>query len=186
MGICKTYINGFFFEYDCDQNGNLQRPLEGIQYRVVKDLAYEPVDVEFFKQHIRVDYAMDDNLLSSYLKSARLELEEYSQLSFGEKTIRLLALHLPNNYRLMYGPVVEIVDGQYQLFGDIVKDAGGSQVTFLFRTGWHDNFPETIKIAICQYAAGLYSNRENIVSITSSYMDQALKTMDRYKNQYVL
>lgn len=185
MTKCKTYINGFFFEYDCDGNGNLQRPADGIQYQVLQDLAAEPVTVQFFKQHVRVDYAMDDNLLTSYLKSARQELEQYSQLSFGAKTIRLLALHLPNNYRLMYGPVTEIVDDKYELFGDIVKDAGGKEISFDFKTAW-PLLPEAIKIAICQYAAGMYANRENIVSVTGSYMDQALRTMDRYKNHYVV
>ena len=185
MSKCKTYINGHFFEYDCEE---VQSGLstQGIQYRVVTDLVAEPVDIAFLKQHVRVDFEMDDNLLESYLKSARQELEQYSQLSFGEKTIRLLALKLPDNYRLMYGPIDSIVDDEYELFGDIVKNAGGEEVTFQFTTGWEGGLPEPIKIAICQYAAGLYVHRENVLTAQGNWMDQAKITLDKYKNYFVV
>lgn len=192
MGKCITYINGHFFEYDCDQSADVQaRPLEGVQYRIVTDLATEPVSVEFFKQHARIDFDTDDNLLEEYIKAARQELERYSQLSFGEKTIKLLALRLPKNYRLMFGPVNAITSPtDLTLFGDIVKDANGEDVEITYTTSWtgQGGLPLAIKVAICQHAAGLYINRENVLTgmNAGTLFDQALKTMDRFKNVYLV
>jgi hypothetical protein len=188
MAIGKTYLNGYFFEFE-GLPETLSKSIEGIQYKIIEDLDYEPVTLEFFKNHIRVDFEMDDNLLQEYLRSSRQELEQYSQLSFGTKKIKLMALRLPKNYRLMYGPVVSIVDDKYELFGDIVKDADGQDIEFEFITGWGANgLPTDIKVAICQHGAGLYINRENILSNKSGtgLINQALKTMDYRKNIYMV
>jgi hypothetical protein len=192
MAKCKTYINGFFFEYDCEGTDNInQRPVEGITYQVVEDLATEPVTKEFFKQHARIDFDTDDNLLESYLKASRQELERYCQLSFGDKKMRLLALRLPKNYRLMYGHVREITSpADLTLFGDIVKDGNGEDVVIEYETSWDQvgGLPESIKIAICQYAAGMYIHRENIITELTVFnlYDQAKKSLDRYRNVYMI
>lgn len=140
--------------------------IQGIQYRVVADLSTEPVDLPFFKQHARIDFNLDDNLCASYIKAARQELERWAQISFGKKTIELLALRLPKTYYLLNGPVEQLVEStDHTLFGDILK-GGGEEVTVRFETK-ENPFPEyteTIKIAICRYAAGLYAIREHIVS----------------------
>ena len=185
---CKTYINGFFFEYDCAEIENdTDMTVRGIKYKVLEDLEYEPVTVEFLKQHIRVDFDMDDNLIGNYLKSARQTLEKYGSLSFGVKKIRFSALNLVDNFPLDYGPIASIVDDTYELFGDTVVDAGGEKITFDFLTGWEPELPEDIKVAICQYAAGLYADRENILSgVTRGYMDQAKKVIDGYRNFHVV
>lgn len=193
MATCKTYINGYFFEYDCDDPQSLPSPsTQGIQYSIVTDLATEPVSVDFFKQHGRIDFDTDDNLIEEYLKASRQELERYSQLSFGDKTILLTALKLPKNYRLMYGPVSGITDpvSTYTLQGDIVKDANGEDISIEFTTSWtgKGGLPYPIKIAICQYALGLYTHRENIITELNSanLFDQAKRALDRYKNYFFL
>src|SRR5690606_8881476 len=119
---------------------------KGIQYKVIVDLAEEPVDIDFFKDHVRVDWNTDDNLLASYLKSARQYLEQWSQLSFGAKTMQLTALLLPENYRLMFGPV-DTVTGHENL-GDTVLNSRLVNATIEYTTKW-DPLPEAIKIAIC-------------------------------------
>jgi len=188
---CKTYINGFFFEYDC-QEATQEMTVEGLQYRVLSDLEEEPVTVGFLKEHIRVDFDTDDNLLPAYLKAARQELEKYSQLSFGEKTIKLMALKLYDKYRLMYGPVTAITApaNTYTLFGDIVKDAGGEDVEITYTTGWDNSggLPEDIRIAICRMATGLYINRENVLTEISgkALINEAKKTLDGYKNSFLV
>jgi hypothetical protein len=93
MAIGKTYLNGYFFEFE-GLPETLSKSIEGIQYKIIEDLDHEPVTLEFFKNHIRVDFEMDDNLLQEYLRSSRQELEQYSQLSFGTKKIKLMALRL--------------------------------------------------------------------------------------------
>jgi hypothetical protein len=185
---CETWLNGFFFEYICGSQEKNSNMIRGLQYYTVTDLTSEPVTLTFFKNHLRVDFDTDDLLLTNYLKSARMDLEKYSQLSFGEKRMKVMALEMPKNFRLMHGPVQSIIDDKYTLFGDIVTDANGNNIEFEFITGWVPELPEPIKIAICQYGAGLYINRENILSGISAntYIDQAKRTLDHYKNNFVV
>lgn len=158
----------------------------GIQYHIVKDLITEPVSIEFFKAHIRVDWNTDDSLLEIYLKSARQYLERWSQLSFGAKEMKLTALRLPANYRLMYGPVDEITD--YENLGDTMLNPPLKNVTIDFTTKWEE-LPEAIKVAICKRAAGDYLIRENVlltekgnVQESKELYDEAQKLMLPFRN----
>lgn len=152
----------------------------GVQYRVVKDMDAETVTINFFKQHARIDFDCDDSLVPSYIEAARQQLERWSQLSFGIKTIGLRALELPDNYRLMYGPVDTVSNGT--LFGDILKE-GGTDIDITFTTlGIKD---ENIKVAIARYAAGLYVNRENVTETKfsgSARIDEAKEMIRPYMN----
>lgn len=158
------------------------RTARGIQYSVVTDLATEPVTTAFFKQHARIDFNTDDTLVAAYVKAARQELERWSQLSFGVKTMRLRALELPDNFRLMFGKVDEVTTPNYTNVGDILKE-GGHHVDIEYTTlNWID---ESIKIAICRYAAGLYVFRENIVETKYQAqvgMDEAKEMLKPYMN----
>lgn len=155
---------------------------KGVQYSVVTDLSEEPVTLEFFKQHARIDFDTDDTLSSVYLKAARQELEKWSQLSFGVKTIRLTALSLPKNYNLMYGKVDTVTTANFTNVGDILKE-GGEDINIEFTTlDWID---DVIRIAICRYAAGLYIFRENITEtkyVAQVGMDEAKKMLQPYRN----
>lgn len=155
---------------------------KGVQYRVVTDLASEPVDIDFFKSHARIDFDTDDALVSSYLKAARQELERWSQLSFGVKTIGLTALELPENYYMMFGKVDTITTADFTNIGDILKE-GGTDINIEFTTlDWID---ETIKIAICRQATSLYINRENVTDTqfsSQSLQNEAKTMLQSYRN----
>ena len=156
--------------------------IKGTQYRVVTDLVTEPVTVNFFKEHARIDFDTDENLVAAYLKAARIELERWTQLSFGVKTIGLRARELPDNYKLMFGPVNAVTTPAtgYTLFGDLLSP-GGANVEIEYSTiGIKD---EVVQISIC--AAGLYIFRENIIEskyIASAEMDEAKRMLESYKN----
>lgn len=158
----------------------------GVQYSVVEDLEEEPVTLDFFKQHARIDFSSDDTLCEIYIKAARQALEQWSQLSFGVKTIGLTALSLPNNYRLMFGKVDTVLTTGFTNKGDILKE-GGTDIDIEFTTkDWIDN---TIRIAICRYAAGLYIFRENIVEAKYQAqigMDEAKTMLQPYRNLVIL
>lgn len=140
-------------------NSYNQRIAKGVQYTVITDLVAEPVDIDLFKEHIRCDFATDDNLIALYLKAARQELEQWAQLSFGAKTIGLTALELPDNYRLMFGKVNTVTTSGYTNVGDILKE-GGTDIDIEFTTIGTIN--DAIRVAICRQAASLYLNRENV------------------------
>lgn len=154
----------------------------GVQYQIIGDLEEEPVTLEFFKEHARIDFDTDDTLCAVYIKASRQHLEKWSQLSFGVKTIGLTALSLPNNYRLMFGKVDTVLTDGFTNKGDILKE-GGSDVDIEFTTkDWID---DTIRIAICRYAAGLYINRENITDTKFSgqlLQDEAKAMIQPYRN----
>lgn len=159
-----------------------QRTAKGVQYSTIVDLATEPVTVEFFKEHARIDFATDDNLVEVYLKAARQELEQWAQLSFGAKTIGLTALELPDNYRLMFGRVDTVTTSGYTNVGDILKE-GGTDIDIEFTTIGTIN--DAIRVAICRYAAGLYIFRENIIEtryVAQVGMDEAKRMIDPYRN----
>lgn len=154
----------------------------GIQYSVVADLEIEPVTLEFFKQSARIDFETDDTLCEVYIKASRQYLEQWAQLSFGVKTIGLTALSLPTNYRLMYGKVDTIETDGFTNKGDILKE-GGTDIDIEYTTkDWID---DTIRIAICRYAAGLYIFRENVVESKYNYqglMDESQRMLNPYRN----
>ena len=154
----------------------------GIQYSVIEDLEEEPVTLEFFKQHARIDFNTDDTLAAVYLKAARQELEQWSQLSFGVKTIGLTALSLPTNYKLMFGKVDTVLTAGFTNKGDILKE-GGTDIDIEYTTIGIIN--DAIRIAICRYAAGLYIFRENVVESkyrAEGLMDEAKNMLNPYRN----
>jgi len=188
--MAETYINGFFFEYD-DSVKDIGS-VKGIQYGIFTDLAEEPVSLAFFKQHARIDFEMDDNIATSYIKAARQELERYSQLSFGDKVMRLRAKELPKEYRLMYGPVKSIIlpVDVFTTLGDIIScDDVQKNIEIRYEVGWGSvGLPESVKIAIAQTASGLYHNRENMLSDFdyANVINQSKKTLDLFKNAYFI
>jgi hypothetical protein len=158
----------------------------GVQYQTITDLTVEPVTVDFFKEHARIDFDTDDNLVAVYLKSARQFLEQWSQLSFGVKTIGLTALSLPKNYKLMHGKVDTILTAGFTNVGDILKE-GGTDIDIEFTTkDWID---DAIRIAICRQAASFYINRETITDtkFSASVLENEAKAMIQpYQNLTLL
>lgn len=154
----------------------------GVQYSIIDDLATEPVTVDFFKQHARIDFDTDDTLCEVYIKAARQHLEKWSQLSFGVKTIGLTALSLPKNYRLMFGKVDTVTTANFTNKGDILKE-GGTDIDIEFTTlDWID---DVVRVAICRYAAGLYINRETVTETkysAQSLQDEAKAMLQPYRN----
>lgn len=177
------------FYKNCDKicdDTNSRLYASGIQYSVIVDSVEEPIDIDFFKQHARIDFDTDDTLCEIYIKAARQALEQWSQLSFGVKTIGLTALSLPKNYRLMFGKVDTILTANFTNKGDILKE-GGTDIDIEFTTkDWID---DTIRVAIARYAAGLYINRETVSDTKYSaqaLQDEAKTMLQPYRNLTIL
>lgn len=177
------------FYKNCDKicdDALMHKSASGVQYYTVTDLVEEPITLDFFKAHCRIDFDTDDTLCETYIKAARRELEMWAQLSFGAKTMGLLALELPKNYKLMFGKVDEILTEGFTNKGDILKE-GGYDIDIEFTTkDWID---DTIRIAIARYAAGLYIFRENIVDAKYQAqigMDEAKAMLQPYRNLVIL
>ena len=158
------------------------KTISGTNYTVVSDMIIEPVDAAFFKKHARIDFETDDDLIPYYIKAARIFLENYTMKSFGIKVISFTASEIPDKYKLMFGPVKDIITTGFSNVGDLLSP-GGSDIDIQFST--EGIVDDTIKIAICRYAAGLYMNRENIIDSKLSaiaLMDQSKVMLQSYRN----
>lgn len=170
--------------FDLLTGDTVRHTISGTQYQVIEDLAAEPVTVDFFKEHARIDFDTDDNLLPVYLKAARKFLEKWAMLSFGVKTIGLTANCLPKNYKLMYGPVNEVTTANFTNVGDILKQ-GGHDIDIRYTTKATLGTDDVVRVAICRYAAGLYIQRENILDTRfapKSLIDESKVMLEPYQN----
>lgn len=142
-----------------------------IKYHLVTDLASEPIDTAYLKQHARIDFNVDDNLIQDYIVAARQELEEWAGLSFGVKTWKLTANNLPNYYRLSKGPVESYTLNEELILGDTVSSVDvydnhlrNVDLTFTTKPLEETRFSHVAKTAVARYAAGLYAIKEHIIS----------------------
>ena len=131
----------------------------GLQVTFTSEEDYvEPYDLEDFKDYSRIDFDTDDNLIELFLKSARQNIEQYLQKSLGIRTINLIALNLPKNYKLPFGPIESITTEGYNLFGDLLKE-GGKEINITYVSN-ASLVNEAIKQAIYRQAYHYYENRE--------------------------
>lgn len=131
----------------------------GLQVTPISEANYvEPYNIEDFKDYAQIDFDTDDNLIALFLKSARQNIEQYMQKSLGIKTIRLIALHLPKNYKLPYGPIESITTAGYNLFGDLLKE-GGKDIDITYVTN-ASLVNDAIEQAIYRQAYHYYEYRE--------------------------
>ncbi|MCY4781705.1 head-tail connector protein [Sphingobacterium sp. UT-1RO-CII-1] len=163
--------------------------VSGLEYELLTDLEAEPVTLSDFKAHCRIDYNVDDRLLEIYLKASRQHLEKVAQLSFGERKVRMTALTMVDNWKVMYGPVDKVELPHVKFGKDIITNSGGTNVSIEWTTKWSTGLPMDIVVAICRYGAGLYAVRENmilsvngVVHEPKNYMDEAQKMVMKWGN----
>lgn len=58
-----------------------------MSYKVITGPAAEPITLEFAKEHLRVDFTDDDNLITQIIKSARDYCEQYSGRVLMQQTV---------------------------------------------------------------------------------------------------
>lgn len=127
------------------------------------------------KQYLRVDedYLLEDDLITSLIKSAVQYCEKYSGLSFEPKQLQMYSTS--RYIDLPYGPVNSITS---------VKDGVGKDMDYVttgvkhprvhaystqgyivtYETGYTpETLPELLKTAVKMLVATLYDNRENNV-----------------------
>lgn len=63
--------------------------VKGLDVSITTDLTSEPVTLDEAKEHLKIDHEDEDDLITSLIKVARQQLEKWSGLAFGAKTIKL-------------------------------------------------------------------------------------------------
>lgn len=88
-----------------------------LDFRVVTDLATEPVTLTEVKRHLNMvfdtdgsyEFNDDDTKLTELITEVRQALEKYTGLSFGEKTLQaIISNERGQRFELPYGPVISV------------------------------------------------------------------------------
>lgn len=157
--------------------------VSGLQVTFTSETNYvEPYDIDEFKEFAKIDFATDDALISLFLKSARIDVENHLQKSLGIRTINLTALKLPINYVLPFGPVNVVTTANFTNVGDILKE-GGEDVSINYTTK-ATLVNNSIKQAIYKQAYHYYENRDKFAQqeYAGGLIDEVKMILRPYKN----
>lgn len=178
-----------------DQHTYNRGQTTGMDIQITTDLASEPVTLNEAKEYLKVDYADDNDLITTLIKSARKTIERYTGRSLGAKTIKVYYATVAEVFTLPYGPVnavtevkkvadngdetVLTVNEGYYLRGvsdkqmSIPNYAGNSfYITYTTQAGC----PEDLKIALLKQVSTDYDNRDNYIP-GSFALDKDVKRM---------
>jgi hypothetical protein len=156
--------------------------------KVTSDLVAEPLSLADAKAWMRiVDYTSDDNLITALIKSTRLNLEKYTGLSFGVKTIQSTLSNDRLEFDLPYGPVsnvtivqkwvedewVTLTSSDYSIINDTLKVFTYSKFRVTYTSGFTslpDDLITDMKVLVAwQYknrGMNFQSDKDNAASVT--------------------
>jgi uncharacterized phiE125 gp8 family phage protein len=152
----------------------------------------EPFTLTDAKEHLRIDYDDDDNLVTGMIKPAREYCENWTGRAFIEKTLEYSLMSFPfeRSFRLPYQPVTAISSMKYtdsdgvehsmSEGSDYLTDTDGGQVVLPYGGSWPSatlypvrpikvaysvggSVPETVKQAIYLLLGHWYENREAVM-----------------------
>lgn len=153
---------------------------QGLQIQFTDESQYiEPYNLDDFKDYARIDFDTDDNLLTIFLKAARIDIERYLGKSLGIRTIALTALKLPKNYVLPYGPVQSITTTGYTKVGDILKE-GGTDVVIEYVSN-ANLVNDSITKAIYTQALHYYESRNKFSQLQGTVVDEVKISLYSFK-----
>lgn len=132
----------------------------------------EPVTLGAYKAHLEIDFDKHDTLLTEFLVSARIEIENFLCVSLIETTITARWEELGSE-ELPYGPVhsIETVkdkDGE-DVTGHTIEGMEGSFMSIkadrteptviVYKAGYQPPIPHPIKLAIMKRATDHFEQR---------------------------
>lgn len=166
--------------------------------KVVSQIGVEPISLDEAKQYLRVDFADDDTLITSLIKTAREYCEQILNASLVEKRYEYYLDKFPlENYIKIPKPPLTAVEsvtikdseGIENSFNDyVVVENEFEESKILATNGWpnielypansikitytagYSTVPEPIKMAVLLLISHWYENRE-IIGQTTSQID---------------
>lgn len=142
-----------------------------MEIQIIEDLVSEPVTLQEVRDYLRITTTSEDDLLLEMVTDARERLEKFTNLSFGEKTLKCRWNALNGWQEIPYQPNAVIsacvnddnVALTYEVRGLEYKAlycVNNTGVTITYTTGF-TTLPKALKIAIMKEVATSYENREN-------------------------
>ena len=164
---------------------------------VTSDLVAEPLSLTEAKAWMRiVDYTTDDTLITSLIKSTRKNLEKYTGLSFGTKTLDVIMENDKLEFELPYSPVQSVTsvekwdgdewvtltaDTDYYVIEDCLQVFTKAKFRIVYVAGY-TALPEDLVSDMKVLVAWQYKNRglnfqadsDNAASVTQNPMTNLL------------
>lgn len=144
-----------------------------MQVQITTDLSTEPVTVAEAKSYMRLIGSDDDTLIGELITSARQRLEQFTGLSFGNKTIKCYTRASNTWFELPYQPLVSITSVKDDDDVTLTYESRGLQykqlytssnngINVIYTVGWgNSGLPKGLKQAILKQVSTDYENREN-------------------------
>lgn len=150
-----------------------ERGAVGLSYHL-GELEEEPVTIQDFKDHAKIDWDTDDNLISIYLVSAREAVEQILRKSLGVRTVEIFAEHLPDRFKLDWGNYA----ADASLFGKDILKEGGNDLELSLETE-NTVLNSNIKNAILMQAFDYYERRG---VYSGGGTDEVMAILQPYRN----
>jgi hypothetical protein len=156
-----------------------EKGARGISY-FPGSLSVEPVTVQDFKDHAKIDFATDDNLIATYLTAARETVERILRKSLGVRTVTFYAEYVPKRFKLDWGNYASIDTPAtgFTLFGKDILKEGGTDITLTLTTD-DTVMNSDIKNAILKQAFNFYENR---AVYSEGGTDEVMNILQPYRN----
>ncbi len=156
--------------------------MKNLQVRIKTDLTVEPVTSTEAKLFCKVTGTAEDDLFTILIKSARQALEEFTQSSFGEKTIHATWVTMPEDYlfELPYGPIIS-VDHVYW-----VDEEGTEEEATLNSDYWVYGDQDAVIKLTTMWSTGLKATNTVRIEYTAGYGHTNTETLPSALKQAIL
>jgi uncharacterized phiE125 gp8 family phage protein len=173
----------------------------GLDWSIITDAVAYPVTLVEAKNFIRVDYALDDNLITDIIKAATEQAEKYLNRSITTKTVKFSYTSFSNRVMLPYPPyqsitavtvkyrgesTVLVADSDYYLSG--VKDLSieferyyREYELIIDATVGYLSVPLTIKQGVLKLIARMYEYRNDFMEVSGPDVRESFRVLEGYK-----
>lgn len=142
-----------------------------LQFKIVADLATEPVTLSEAKSFLNIDFSDWDTLLTMLIKASRIQSEKVTGQAYGAKVIQVTG----NTFEERIYPVAPYVSDAVWVNEDGDKD-------YQYNAGF-TSCPEDLKLAILQRVATGFAQRENGTSeAINTALNASIITEIKYKD----
>jgi uncharacterized phiE125 gp8 family phage protein len=161
------------------------------------DTGAEPCTLAEAKEwcKIELNISEENTLITELIKTARLQCEGYTNVSFVEKTVIAILNNSIGGIELPYGPLKTFtslinedgktltVDTEYKLQGELFKTIKNPLDSYLKATyvAAYTTLPTNFKTAVLQQVAFLYENRGDVTNKEMGLGSMAMQTLNPYR-----
>lgn len=162
-----------------------------LNIEILEVLGSEPVTLAEAKEYCKIDndYTGEDLLIEDLIKSSRIALENFANISIVEKRLKVFS-DTDKTLWLPYSPIIEVETVTNNSGGPIDFDAtikyklklGQSGPYYITYRAGFTPIPQDIKLAILKQVLTDYDNRENFTVNNNSTVRSSSSLSNSAKN----